>query len=870
MAKSKEQPPRNPIATSDESPVEVRAGKQFPAKKRTKGARAAKSPEELPKGIDVAETVAAETGPFDTDAFVRDVEKKYLRLGESIRRKGVDPRELSDGVWESANRAFENMQELSDQYRKEADPGKRSDISARIQRLGVRLGGGIKRDLEAATGKFLGERAGARPAARSAHVPGAVAEAGSAKQPEAGASSKQASENAGIKPEETFEDVRPNRAAAPRTLAEELIERDQDLDRRLLIRRAEKAAQKRGPVSAAVERAEPENDRKREIRERLAELERQAKKFSDQSHGEIEREFLALEEELRALESVGLPASKTSSEEVPVSEPDGPHEISEQTEAAELLKKMRERAGAESQTAAEEAKVPEREVSSSDDTLTPEQFAAVFTSNRPRAEESSSQPIPSSDRSPDAEEPAVEMPLRTRMEEALDREDWQEHFAEPKTDQTPAEWRDELRGIVGELEKLERKFGITPAGENLQTYVESRSRELTVYAEKEGQAVKRITDHVGKAYGRLGSAARFSVGSKFLKKIATLTLVGALAALISNTVDNEQSPSQATRAFTPSSSEIPSSGVAPAVPAEAAVSMPAAAAGGSAAIAHASEMPTVGASPRGYEGMLKEVWSKVHEPGFLAPTHLDPGSDLARLLAARDEQAFNAVAHDLIGTHGHHFLREDGTSVRIDADAHMTVGSHGEIRVQQGGRDFADAPEYAPVTPTLVPPQAETVMTPEVAKIDITGTQPPAPVETAVPHPVAGSESASSASAPEPVPQTTMIEHSEKFTNVNNLPIDPLHGHVFQTSDGSVVAYGNDFSSRFDAAETFAKADPGTSVWVQAEKPVFYDGAWRPWLLEVKYGGWWRGIHVSNGDGPSDPSQIGAVNPDTFIKQLDR
>jgi hypothetical protein len=114
------------------------------------------------------------------------------------------------------------------------------------------------------------------------------------------------------------------------------------------------------------------------------------------------------------------------------------------------------------------------------------------------------------------------------------------------------------------------------------------------------------------------------------------------------------------------------------------------------------------------------------------------------------------------------------------------------------------------------------------------------------------------------------FEHVKEFINPNKVPINPLQGHVFVDSSGAVLAYGNDYAARFNAAQDFAKANPNTSVWVQAEKPVFYEESWRPWVFEVKYGGFWRGMQVLGANGPPDPSSIGGINPDTFIKQLDK
>ncbi len=179
MAKSKEQPPRNTDDGEEESLGAARGGgKQYPKTKERRAARETKrsigapveapvvAKEEIPaaekKEAPADETVPSETGPFDTTAFVRGVESSYLRLGENIRRHGIDPRDLPDEVWESANKTFGTIKTLSEEYRKESSPEARANISARIQRMGVSLDGSIKKKIETTTKALLKERKEAR------------------------------------------------------------------------------------------------------------------------------------------------------------------------------------------------------------------------------------------------------------------------------------------------------------------------------------------------------------------------------------------------------------------------------------------------------------------------------------------------------------------------------------------------------------------------------------------------------------------------------------------------------------------------------------------------------------------------------------
>lgn len=109
------------------------------------------------------------------------------------------------------------------------------------------------------------------------------------------------------------------------------------------------------------------------------------------------------------------------------------------------------------------------------------------------------------------------------------------------------------------------------------------------------------------------------------------------------------------------------------------------------------------------------------------------------------------------------------------------------------------------------------------------------------------------------------VEHAKEWTNPNGVKIDPLRGGVYQYPNGVPVAYGKD---ALDAAQDFAKANPNTSVWVQSEKPVLYEGKLHQYVYEVKYGGFWRGMQILGADGPSDPSHIITIDPNALVKRL--
>ncbi|MHB0865497.1 MAG: hypothetical protein ACYC1Y_01150 [Minisyncoccota bacterium] len=342
-------------------------------------------------------------------------------------------------------------------------------------------------------------------------------------------------------------------------------------------------------------------------------------------------------------------------------------------------------------------------------------------------------------------------------------------------------------------------------------------------------------------------------------------------------------------------------------------------------LAGMSEMPTVSAtSGHGYEYMLKQLWQQLQEKHITLPASANPDSDLARLLSA-DSKSINSVVHQIASDPRHAFFHADGSSVAIQPDAQMTIDAQGELHLATPGHDYLSAPAHAPVTPPPHPEVSATVAPHPEASASVTETplptvshevtpaagglheQPPAPIETAVPSSVheqgylvdsrgvpvvdsqgtpvhTGSYEASHENTPSPVehaaptPETAThapsvsVEHAASFVNNNGVPIDPTQGHVFQDVTGVMQAYGNDFAARFDAAQEFVKAHHNAVVWVQSEKPVFFENQWRPWVFQVRFSGFgpFGSVQAILPTGLPDASQIGAIDPETFIKQLDK
>lgn len=344
-------------------------------------------------------------------------------------------------------------------------------------------------------------------------------------------------------------------------------------------------------------------------------------------------------------------------------------------------------------------------------------------------------------------------------------------------------------------------------------------------------------------------------------------------------------------------------------------------------------MPTVSveaSAGHGYEYMLKQLWKEL-QAKHLDPSNYAAGTDIHTLLTA-DAHSIDSVVHQIAADPKHDFFHADGTSVRIDSHAQMTLGSDGEVHLSEAGHDILQAPAHMPTTsayppseppisqpevfaPHPITPPANVSVLPKEAALVSSAPHEAAPLPVTPHHESVGVEK-SSVPAPDgsvlhdgeggvvhdgegnPVhtgayeaphetqapavehivpapeqpgsPPALSLEHTAPFINNHNLSIDPAGGHVFEDTSGAVLAYGNDYSAQFTAAEEYVKAHHNAVVWVQAEKPVFYEGAWHPWVFPVKYGGWWRGVYALLPSGPPEPSQIGGIDPETFIKQLDK
>jgi curved DNA-binding protein CbpA len=248
-----------------------------------------------------------------------------------------------------------------------------------------------------------------------------------------------------------------------------------------------------------------------------------------------------------------------------------------------------------------------------------------------------------------------------------------------------------------------------------------------------------------------------------------------------------------------------------------------------------------------YDGVIRHLWFEL-QGKKLNPNEYPVGSDIHRLLIA-DQNSIERIARFMAADQNHQFFGSapPGTVLELGEDGNLHIA---------GAREAAPAgpPSSPPLieeaSPEPAPQMPPPVVAPEAA-FDVAPSSSPVPVAEAVVSPPS-------------------FEHETVFNNHNGVEVDPAGGAVFVDSNGAVIAYGNDYANRLTAAEAYARAHKGVSVWVQAEYPIEVGGTWHQWAFPVTYRGMFRGLDIglpAAGEAPP-PSQMGTVNPETFMKKL--
>ncbi len=223
---------------------------------------------------------------------------------------------------------------------------------------------------------------------------------------------------------------------------------------------------------------------------------------------------------------------------------------------------------------------------------------------------------------------------------------------------------------------------------------------------------------------------------------------------------------------------------------------------------------------KGYEDMVFRMWHQLHDqatanginPNKYAE-RFDQDSDIWKLLKNNDAHSVKGLVHKLAIEHG--FFKPDGSSIRIDPGAHMTIddGGHIVFTPSENGEAFVNASPDLPVTPPLHAEVPVTTAVPSPASVPIiehsfahTPTeQPPAPV---VEH--------SFAHTPTEQTPAPIEDHSVSHVSTNPFGIEVPAGapHLYADAGGMhILAYGGSPLGRAQMIEEYLKQNPNKIIF---------------------------------------------------------
>ncbi len=247
------------------------------------------------------------------------------------------------------------------------------------------------------------------------------------------------------------------------------------------------------------------------------------------------------------------------------------------------------------------------------------------------------------------------------------------------------------------------------------------------------------------------------------------------------------------------------------------------------AVIPAPEMPSVTATAgHGYEYMAKRLWHELQQK-HLDPSKYPKGSDIRQLLKANDS-TINGVVHKIAANPDpeHHFFNHDGTNVLIHPDAHMTIGTNGQIHVSNGSIDVIKAPEGAPVTP-IYPPEVvpvheelipiqpavsghEALMPPDSPQTPNLTHTPDLPPQQNIDTTPAPPHPPGTFTAHPPAPESPIMGH--EIVNKFGYKILPDEPHFYAgAKTGEVLVYGGSLDSQFNAVYHYLMSHPDSTIY---------------------------------------------------------
>ncbi|MGH7175713.1 MAG: hypothetical protein ACREGR_05155, partial [Minisyncoccia bacterium] len=243
----------------------------------------------------------------------------------------------------------------------------------------------------------------------------------------------------------------------------------------------------------------------------------------------------------------------------------------------------------------------------------------------------------------------------------------------------------------------------------------------------------------------------------------------------------------------------------------------------------AAELPTITGGTHGYEGMVEELYARLHAPGASYVLPADHNSDLYKIMTATKED-IGAVAHRIAEDHAHNFYHAgDAKSVLIEKGSTLGFDSHGNLAFEQAGHGPAVevAPENAVMTgghPLAQPaaPDAEARHLTQVNAARANLGLPPVAHDTTLESNTVGAEFYAAHPMPEaahPVP--TPAEHLAPVTQPAHISIDSSRAHEYLTKEGARVVFGGSEADRQKEAFDWLVSErpkPGTAVYYEVTR----------------------------------------------------
>ncbi|MHB8660594.1 MAG: hypothetical protein ACYC75_01460 [Minisyncoccota bacterium] len=289
----------------------------------------------------------------------------------------------------------------------------------------------------------------------------------------------------------------------------------------------------------------------------------------------------------------------------------------------------------------------------------------------------------------------------------------------------------------------------------------------------------------------------------------------------------------------------------------------AATAAGEVVTPHAPEMPTVVASTgRGYEQMLYKMGQELHDkyPHGL-PKDFGPKSDAAQLWdavqqdgGAHTHEHLKNIVHVIAKDPQHDFFHEvDGTNVRIDPTAHLTISADGQLHlgdathpdmvhaVDDMGATHPYHPEanvpheatVLPHPPVEVPPAPPYAPPPPLPPAAIEQGAVPTP-DSSVVHNSAGNPLLNDSGQPihmgthqpeheaHAAPEAPHPPEVSGHFKVNALgcPVDVSHAIAYHDAQGNIIIFGGSLEDRAKEALKLVTKDHKAVVYFDSTRPA--------------------------------------------------